>query len=173
MTARITRLLACWLLCLHLLVAPGAALASPAALPLRQAGLTLLRPAMISPPRERPALSDPLDVPDSPEVVEYLRVRVPASARQAWLEAERASWGPWLAAQEGFLGRDLYWDSQREEGVLLIRWRRAKDWFSIPAEQLEGVQERFELVARRASGQRSGNPFPLVAEGKLLPEPNP
>jgi uncharacterized protein (TIGR03792 family) len=167
MTARMTRLLACWLLCLHLLVAPAPALASPPALPLRQAGLTTPRPAMIPPPRERPALPDP------PEVVEYLRVRVPARARQAWLEAERASWGPWLAEQEGFLGRDLYWDAQREEGVLLIRWRRAEDWFSIPAEQLEGVQERFELVARRASGQRSGNPFPLVAEGKLLPEPNP
>ena len=166
-TRLISRLLAGWVLILPLLAAPAPALAARPPLPLRQAAPMFPCLAMIPPSAERSALADP------PGVVEYLRVKVPASARRAWLEAERASWGPWLAEQEGFLGRDLYWDAGREEGVLLIRWRRPEDWFSIPAGQLEAVQERFEVVARRASGLQSGNPFPLVAEGKLLPEPSP
>ena len=36
--------------------------------------------------------------------------------------------------------------------------------------EVETVQERFETLAREATGQRQGNPFPLVFEGELLPQ---
>ena len=102
-------------------------------------------------------------------VVEHLRVKVPAEARQAWLEAERGSWEPWLAQQEGYLGRDLLWDPEREEGTLLIRWASREQWKAIPLGEVEAVQERFEQLARQATGTRQGNPFPLVFEGELQP----
>ena len=102
-------------------------------------------------------------------VVEHLRVSVPAEARQAWLEAERNSWEPWLAQQEGFLGRDLFWDAEREEGTLLIRWASREQWKRISEAEVEEVQERFEQLARRATGAEAGNPFPLVFEGELVP----
>jgi len=102
-------------------------------------------------------------------VVEHLRVKVPAEARQAWLEAERGSWEPWLAQQPGFLGRDLLWDPDREEGTLLIRWASRAQWKAIPLAEVEAVQERFEQLAREATGTRQGNPFPLVFEGELQP----
>jgi uncharacterized protein (TIGR03792 family) len=102
-------------------------------------------------------------------VVEHLRVKVPARARQAWLEAERGSWEPWLAQQEGYLGRDLLWDPEREEGTLLIRWASREQWKAIPISEVEAVQERFEQLARQATGTRQGNPFPLVFEGELQP----
>ena len=101
-------------------------------------------------------------------VVEHLRVKVPAEARQAWLEAEQGSWEPWLAQQEGFLDRQLLWDPASEEGTLLIRWTDRDHWKAIPAAELEAVQERFEQLARNATGQSDGNPFPLVFEGELL-----
>jgi uncharacterized protein (TIGR03792 family) len=102
-------------------------------------------------------------------VVEHLRVKVPAEARQAWLEAERGSWEPWLERQPGYLGRDLLWDAEREEGTLLIRWANRDQWKAIPLAELEAVQERFEQMAREATGSRQGNPFPLVFEGELQP----
>jgi hypothetical protein len=34
---------------------------------------------------------------------------------------------------------------------------------------VEAVQERFEQLAREATGQGQGNPFPLVFEGELIP----
>ena len=102
-------------------------------------------------------------------VVEHLRVKVPAEARQAWLEAEQGSWEPWLAQQDGYLGRDLLWDPEREEGTLLIRWASRQQWKAIPLEEVEAVQERFEQLARQATGTRQGNPFPLVFEGELQP----
>jgi uncharacterized protein (TIGR03792 family) len=102
-------------------------------------------------------------------VVEQLRLRVPAGQRQAWLEAERGSWEPWLARQDGFLGRELFWDPAREEATLLIRWASRGQWKSIPAPEVEAVQERFERLARQATGASGGNPFPLLFEGELEP----
>lgn len=101
-------------------------------------------------------------------VVEHLRLRVPAQEREAWLEAERQSWEPWLAAQPGFLDRQLFWDPASEEGTLLIRWVDRSHWKAIPPEEVAAVQRRFEDLARRATGQ-DGNPFPLVFEGELQP----
>ncbi len=102
-------------------------------------------------------------------VVEHLRVKVPAEDRQAWLAAEQGSWEPWLAQQDGFLDRQLLWDAEREEGTLLIRWASKDQWKAIPAEAVEAVQERFEALARQATGATAGNPFPLVFEGELDP----
>ena len=103
-------------------------------------------------------------------VVEHLRLQVPRESREQWMEAERGSWEPWLKQQPGFLGRDLFWDPATEEGTLLIRWSSRKAWKSISMSDVETVQERFEMLAREATGQRQGNPFPLVFEGELLPQ---
>ena len=102
-------------------------------------------------------------------VVEHLRIKVPADGRAAWLQAEQGSWEPWLEQQNGYLGRDLLWDSEREEGTLLIRWASREQWKAIPEAEVEAVQERFEQLAREATGQGQGNPFPLVFEGELIP----
>jgi uncharacterized protein (TIGR03792 family) len=103
-------------------------------------------------------------------VIEHLKVKVPEAARQAWLEAERGSWEPWLARQQGFLGRDLLWNPETEEGTLLIRWRSREAWKAIPEQEVDAVQQRFEQLAREATGRRLGNPFPLLYEGELLPQ---
>lgn len=102
-------------------------------------------------------------------VVEHLRIKVPADGRAAWLQAEQGSWEPWLEKQDGYLGRDLLWDSEREEGTLLIRWASREQWKAIPEAEVEAVQEHFEQLAREATGQGQGNPFPLVFEGELIP----
>ena len=102
-------------------------------------------------------------------MIEHLRIQVPSEGRQAWLEAERGSWEPWLAQQQGFVGRDLLWDPNSEEGTLLIRWSSRDAWKAIPGEEVEAVQQRFERLAREGTGQAEGNPFPLVFEGELLP----
>ena len=101
-------------------------------------------------------------------VVEHLRVKVPAEARQAWLSAERQSWEPWLRQQAGFVGRELLWDNASEEGTLLIRWASREQWKAIPQAEIEAVQQRFEQLAKAATGS-ADNPFPLVFEGELLP----
>ena len=103
-------------------------------------------------------------------VVEHLRIKVPADALSVWHRAEEGSWEPWLAKQDGFLGRDLLWDPETEEGTLLIRWASREQWKAIPTAEVAQIQEQFERIARDGMGQTSGNPFPLVFEGELLPQ---
>ena len=103
-------------------------------------------------------------------LVEHLRIKVPADAVQAWIQAERGSWEPWLEAQPGFLDRQLLWDPDREEGTLLIHWRSRADWQTIPDQEIARVQQHFEQLAQELTGSQQGNPFPLLFEGELLPQ---
>ena len=102
-------------------------------------------------------------------VIEQLRLTVPASHRELWLQAEASSWQPWLEQQSGFEGRQLFWDPQREEGLLLIRWSSREQWKAIPAAEVERVQEVFEAQVNQAlKRDPAAEPlFPLLAEGEL------
>ncbi len=103
------------------------------------------------------------------QVVEYLRVSVPEVYKEIWLDVEKNSWEPWLEKKIGFLGRQVLWEKTTEEGVLLITWATRHDWKSISPEEIELVQQDFENLARKGTGQLKGNPFPLQYEGELLP----
>ena len=103
-------------------------------------------------------------------VVEYLRLHVPADNLQAWLQAEEGSWSVWLRDQKGFIGRQLFWDKENNEGLILIRWSSRKDWKSISRDEMDLIQGQFEFLARELTAQSSGNPFPLSFEGELIPQ---
>ena len=103
-------------------------------------------------------------------VVEHLKLDVPKRFKNAWLKAEEGSWEPWLQKQDGFLGRQLFWDPKDEEATLLIGWESRAVWKNISQSEINLVQEDFEKIAREETGQISGNPFPLIYEGELNAE---
>jgi len=81
-------------------------------------------------------------------VIEELRLKVPADVKAAWLNAEKEIWEPWLSSQDGFLGRQLFWDKEKEEALILVNWKSKKLWKSI--ERLEETGEGFILVLNAA-----------------------
>ena len=101
-------------------------------------------------------------------VVEQLRLEVPREYREIWLEAERSTWEPWLAGQDGFLGRELLWDPLHGEATLLIRWASRQQWKAIPQAEIDAVQARFERQVRLRLGAQAPNAFPLLYEGELI-----
>ena len=103
-------------------------------------------------------------------IVEHLKLEVPKEFKNAWLIAEEGSWEPWLLKQDGFLGRQLFWDPNAEEATLLIGWESRGVWKNISQPEINLVQQDFEKIAREETGQTSGNPFPLIYEGELNPE---
>ena len=103
-------------------------------------------------------------------VVEHLKLDVPKKYKHAWLKAEQGSWEPWLLKQNGFLGRQLFWDPEFEEATLLIGWESREVWKNISQKEIKLVQQDFEKIAREQTGETSGNPFPLIFEGELNPE---
>ena len=72
--------------------------------------------------------------------------------------------------QDGFLGRQLFWDPEVEEATLLIGWKSKAVWKNIPQTEINLVQQNFEMIARKETGETIGNPFPLIFEGELIPE---
>ena len=64
----------------------------------------------------------PMDNYQGQMIIEELRLKVPTNAKAAWLNAEKEIWDPWLSSQDGFLGRQLYWDKEKEEALILVNW---------------------------------------------------
>ena len=99
-------------------------------------------------------------------VIEELRLKVPADAKTVWLNAEKEIWDPWLSSQDGFLGRQLFWDKEKEEALILVIWKSKKLWKSIPMSEVNVVQQKFEDNVKAALNVGE-NPFELIYEGDL------
>ena len=99
-------------------------------------------------------------------VTEELRLKIPSELKKIWLQAEKEVWEPWLSIQDGFLGRQLFWDKEKEEALILVNWKSKKLWKSIPMSEVNMVQEKFENDVKTALNV-SENPFELIYEGEL------
>ena len=99
-------------------------------------------------------------------VIEELRLKVPAQFKEIWLKTEKKIWEPWLSSQDGFLGRQLFWDKGKEEALILVNWKSKKLWKSIPISEVIKVQEEFEYNVKTALNVNE-NPFELIYEGEL------
>ena len=99
-------------------------------------------------------------------VIEELRLKVPADVKAVWVNAEEEIWEPWLSSQDGFLGRQLFWDKEKEEALILVNWKSKKLWKSIPMSEVNVVQQKFEDNVKAALNVGE-NPFELIYEGEL------
>ena len=108
----------------------------------------------------------PMDNYQNEMVIEELRLKVPADTKAAWLNAEKEIWDPWLSSKDGFLGRQLFWDKEKEEALILVNWKSKKLWKSIPMAKVNIVQGKFEDTVKQALNV-SKNPFELIYEGEL------
>ncbi len=102
----------------------------------------------------------------SGQIVEELRLSVPSELKETWLKAEKTVWEPWLSKQKGFMGRQIFWDKQKQEALILVNWESKKLWKSIPMSEVNVVQEKFEDNVKTALKVEE-NPFELIYEGEL------
>ena len=99
-------------------------------------------------------------------VIEELRLKVPAKFKEIWIKTEKKIWEPWLFSQDGFLGRQLFWDKEKEEALILVNWKSKKLWKSIPMSEVNVVQQKFDDNVKAALNVGE-NPFELIYEGEL------
>ena len=99
-------------------------------------------------------------------VIEELRLKVPSDFKEVWLNSEKKIWEPWLFSKDGFLGRQIFWDKEKEEALILVKWQNKKLWKSISIKEVNEVQEKFEEDVK-ISLNLSKNPFKLIYEGEL------
>ncbi len=108
----------------------------------------------------------PMDNYQSGIVIEELRLKVPSKFKDVWLKAEKKVWEPWLSIQEGFLGRQIFWDKEKEEALILVNWKNKKLWKSISMQEVILIQEKFEENVKTSLNVKV-NPFELIYEGEL------
>ncbi len=109
----------------------------------------------------------PMDNDQSGLVTEELRLKIPSKFKKIWLQAEKEVWEPWLSIQDGFLGRQIFWDKEKEEALILVNWENKKLWKSISMNEVNEIQEKFEAKVK-ASLNTNFNPFELIYEGELV-----
>ena len=100
-------------------------------------------------------------------IVEELRLIVPVKYKQVWLQAEKEVWEPWLSKQDGFLGREIFYNEKKEEALLLVKWENRNLWKNIPDEEVNKMQNIYEDNVKNSLGLEA-NPFEFIYEGELF-----
>ena len=108
----------------------------------------------------------PMDKYQSELVTEELRLEVPSKFKEVWLKAEKEVWETWLSNQDGYLGRKIFWDKDKEEALILVNWANKSLWKSISIKEVKKIQEKFEENVK-AYLNINTNPFKLIYEGEL------
>ena len=99
-------------------------------------------------------------------IIEELRLRVPLQYKDNWIKAEKEVWEPWLATKEGFLGREIFYNKEKEEALVLVHWSNKKFWKSISEKEVSEIQSIFEENVKNDL-KLDKNPFELTDEGEL------
>ena len=102
-------------------------------------------------------------------ITEELRLKVPSDFKEAWLKAEKEVWEPWLSNKDGFLGRQIFWNKEKGEALILVNWKSKKLWKSISMNEVNEVQGKFEDNVKKSLDTDS-NPFEFIYEGELYQE---
>ena len=100
-------------------------------------------------------------------IVEELRLKVPLKYKEAWLKAEAKIWEPWLSKQDGFLGRQIFYNQKTGEALLLVKWKNKKLWKNISDEEVNKIQKIYEETVIGSLGVET-NPFIFIYEGELF-----
>ena len=99
-------------------------------------------------------------------VTEELRLKVPLDFKEVWIEAEKNIWEPWLSNQDGFLGRQIFWDKKKEEALILVKWKNKRLWKNISMSEVNQIQQKFEDNVKEILDLNE-SPFKLIYEGEL------
>ena len=100
-------------------------------------------------------------------IVEELRLSVPLKYKETWLKAEEEVWEPWLSKQDGFLGRQIFYNQKRGEALLLVKWKNRNLWKNISDEEVNKMQKIYEETVTSSLGVET-NPFQFIYEGELF-----
>ena len=100
-------------------------------------------------------------------IVEELRLSVPLKYKETWLKAEEEVWEPWLSKQDGFLGRQIFYNQKTGEALLLVKWRNRNLWKNISDEEVNKMQKIYEETVTSSLGVET-NPFKFIYEGELF-----
>ncbi|MDF0554348.1 TIGR03792 family protein [Kamptonema sp. UHCC 0994] len=72
-------------------------------------------------------------------IIEWLKFRVPAEKCEAFIQRDEEVWTAGLRSFPGFLGKETWVDSERNEVIFMIRWETREQLKSIPQNKLDEI----------------------------------
>lgn len=73
-------------------------------------------------------------------VVELLTLTIDPSIRDEWLAADEARWTRFLAQQDGFVRKEVWWSREQADHVrVVVWWASMEQWAAIPQAALDEV----------------------------------
>jgi uncharacterized protein (TIGR03792 family) len=92
-------------------------------------------------------------------VVEWLKVKVDPALQGAYLKADRQIWTAFLAAQAGFVSKQVWLNpTAPDQIVMVVHWASREAWKQIPSALLAATEAKFVGTL--------GQSFPLVETGE-------
>ena len=110
--------------------------------------------------------AETMDIMKENPITEELRLRVPLEYKDNWIKAEKQVWEPWLTNKKGFLGREIFYNQDKEQALVLVKWASKKLWKSISNKEVSQIQSIFEENVKNDL-KLDRNPFELIDEGEL------
>jgi uncharacterized protein (TIGR03792 family) len=92
-------------------------------------------------------------------VIEYLKVEVPITLRERYIQTDAEIWTPILASYPGFVRKEVWINPRKEtELVMVIHWQTKEAWKAIPVDVLQETDRRFV--------EAMGQAFAFTEEGE-------
>lgn len=77
-------------------------------------------------------------------VIEWLKFRLNAEAREKFIQKDEEIWTATLAKYPGFLGKEIWIDPNvAEEIAIVIRWQTRENWKEVPSDVLAETEQKF------------------------------
>jgi uncharacterized protein (TIGR03792 family) len=78
-------------------------------------------------------------------VIEWLTFEVSPENRETFIQMDDAIWTAALSQYPGFISKEVWISpSQLGQVVLVVHWQTREQWKSIPQEELDAIEARFD-----------------------------
>ncbi|MGF1493507.1 MAG: TIGR03792 family protein [Microcoleaceae cyanobacterium] len=75
-------------------------------------------------------------------VIEWLEFRIPPDKQEAFIQRDEEVWTQGLKQLQGFIGKEVWTDPNRERVILVIRWETREAWKSVPARTIRALDRQ-------------------------------
>ncbi|VXD12648.1 TIGR03792 family protein [Planktothrix paucivesiculata] len=75
-------------------------------------------------------------------VIEWLKFKVDPEQSELFIQKDEEVWTAGLQKIPGFIGKEVWFDREQQEIVMVIRWQSQEQWQAIPAKTLQELDEK-------------------------------
>jgi len=80
-------------------------------------------------------------------IIEWLRFQVAPELREAFIQKDEEIWTAGMRKFAGYLGKEVWIDSESNDVIVMIRWESMEKWKSIPKADIDNLDKKMGNLA--------------------------